>query len=280
MPTRVHEEFIAFSSDIADQLFRSNLLPPRYTRKEIKQSGGTRISIGTRTLTPDAGIALFDSRKTFLVLEVAYSQTEEAAKRKGQAYILDTDGRIKFVVLITINKGAWSAASPLERDDHLSPDHDTVHVHVYKAKMLPDGGITGEKLIDRVQIFPGLASNDTFSITWSDVNCGTWDRFRDAARLLPDTPEPNCEISFSSLVSIARGLAGQASDGGSGDNSPLYRGEDVNLAVTPPTQRLKFLDSSSPAVHLTSSGGTVPSDQERRHDPDYEPSTGSSQSSD
>lgn len=241
------------------------------------------VPVSTGTFSPDAGLAFFDTKKTFLVLEVAYSQKVEDAKRKGQAYILDSNGKIKFVVLVTITKKprgpTVSAHSPLGTDESLSVDHDTVHVHVFKAKRLPGGIVTGEKVVDRVQLFPGPAPSDTFNITWADINCGTWDNFRDGARLLPDAPQPACDINFDNLVAIARSLAVQASEN-SRESSPLYRAEDIGDAVTPPTQKTRFLQSSSLVVHLSSSGGTVSSEQERRLDPDYEPSIGSAESRD
>lgn len=191
--------------------------------------------------------------------------------RKGQSYILDSDGKITFVVLIIVTKKPRDnmavARSLLEEDDSLSQDRHIVHVHVFKAKRLPGGNLTGERLVDRVQIFPGPAPEDTFTITWADINCGTWANFRDAVRLLPDTPQPACEVNFSTLASIAMGLAGQARDDPD-EGSPLYRAEDVSDAMTPATHKTRFLASSSPAIRLSS----VPSDQERGLDPDYEPS--------
>lgn len=83
MPSRVHEAFIPFSHDMADQLFDSHFLPPRYKRKEIIQCGSTELKHNFKGLVPDAGISFFDSCNTFLVLEVAYSQKEEDAQRKA-----------------------------------------------------------------------------------------------------------------------------------------------------------------------------------------------------
>lgn len=285
MPTYVHEAFFPFSQDMADQLCDSHFLPPQYKRGEILQSGSTQLKHGLRGLVPDAGISFFHSRNTFLVLEVAYSQKEKDAQHKAQRYILDTDGKTKFVVLVIVTKKPRkNMANPLSSDtalqllqeDNLSPDYDTVHVHVYKAVIKLLNILTGEHPINKLQIFPGLAPDDTFTITWADINCGPWAKFRDGAKLLPETPEPTCAINFSALVSIARSLANQADDLGEG--TTLYHPEYTEVA-TPSLKKETFVDGSSPAVHL-SSGGTVPSEKERRLDPDYQPSFGSDGSCD
>lgn len=188
-----------------------------------------------------------------------------------------------FVVLTTITKksrgSTASVPSPPEKDDSLAVDDNTVHVHVFKAKRLPGGNVTGEEVVDKVQIFPRSAPTHTFTITWADINCGTWDNFRYAARLLPDTPESTCDINFDNLAAITRSLAGHTSEG-LRESSPLYRAEDIGGTLTPPTQKRKSLKSSSPVVHLLSSRGTLSSEQEQRLDPDYEPSIRSTGSSD
>jgi hypothetical protein len=238
MPTHVHEAFIPFSQDIADQLYDTQFLPSQYKRDKILQSGSTQLKQGFRGLVPDAGISFFDSRNTFLVLELAYSQKEEDAQRKAQRYILDTDGKIKFVVLIIVTRkprkkmtspSLSDPASQLPEEDKLSPEHDTVHVHVYKAVKRPPNILTGEHPINRLQIFPGRAPDDTFTVTWADVKSGPWAKFRDGARLLPETPEPACAINFSALVSIARSLAGQADH--FRDGTPLYQPEYTEVGT-------------------------------------------------
>lgn len=270
---------------MADQLYDSHFLPPKYKRNTILQSGNTPVKHGFHGLVPDAGISFFDPRNTFLVLEVAYSQKEEDAQRKAQRYILDTDGKIKFVVLVIVTKkprgkgnvsepsSSASTSQPSEQDN-LSPDYDTVHVHVYKAVRQPPNTLTGEHPINGLKIFPGPTPKDTFKITWADINSDSWAKFRDGARLPPEAPEPACDINFFTLASIARRLAGQAGD--SREGTPLYRPEYTAQVSTPILKR-KFVSSSSPPVHL-SSGGTVSSGRERTLDPDYQPSVGSNES--
>jgi len=282
MPTRLHEAFIPFSYDMADQLFASNFLPARYKRKTIIQSGSTELKHSSGVLVPDASISFFNSRKTFLVLEVAYSQKERDAQRKARDYILDTDGKIKFVVLVIVTKQSRKKGAdphqptiPPSENDSLSRDHDTVHVHVYKSVIRPPNTLTGEHIIDRVKIFPGPAPEDTFPITWADINSGTWSDFCNGAKVPSDTPQPSCDINFSALVSIAHDLAGRVGD--SREGTPLYQPEEFAHFQTPLLKDGSFFDSSSPAVHL-SSGGTVLSDEGRRLDPDYQPSVGSNDS--
>ncbi|KAL1305511.1 hypothetical protein AAFC00_002380 [Neodothiora populina] len=278
MPTHIHKAFIAYSHDIADQLYRSSFLPPQYKRTKILQSGSTQLKNDFKGLVPDAGIAFFDVRRTFLVLEVAYSQKEANALQKAQRYLLNTNGRIKVVVLVIVTKKSGNVAIPSLSgsasqipEDTLSPDTDTVHVHVHKAIQRPPDILTGERSIDRLQIFPDIARNDTFTITWADINWGSWTNFCEGAKIRPNTPEPICQIDFSALVTIARDLAGQADD--FGDGAPLYQPVYTELG-TPCLKKETYLDSSSPAPHL-SSGGTLSSNEERKLDPDYQPSDGS-----
>lgn len=103
----MHEAFIPFSKDIANQLYDAHFLPRKYERKEIIQSGSTELKGHVKGLLPDTGIAFFKSSKTFLVLEVAYSQTEVSAKNKAQKFNLDTNGRTTFVVIVVVVKKSW-----------------------------------------------------------------------------------------------------------------------------------------------------------------------------
>ncbi|THW26017.1 hypothetical protein D6D22_10816 [Aureobasidium pullulans] len=294
MPSKVHEAFIAFSSDLAHQLFDSGFLPAGYEQKEIQQTGSTELKHGLSGLVPDAGISFFGSGNTFLVLEVAYSQKEEDAQRKAQRYILDTNGNIRFVVLVIVARKSGKKTTDLDRSHAtstfedgvavLSPDSDTVHVHVYKSIIRPRNvsigedvdTLTGQHIIDRVQVFPSCSPQDTFTITWTDINCGAWSDFRDGAHLPPEHLEPSCDINFKRLVAIANELAGKAV--GSREGTPLFRPNVSRPVHTPVFKKENFVDSSSPMAHL-SSGGTVPSDEERRLDPDYQPSEGSWDSS-
>lgn len=58
----------------------------------------------SRHVFPDAGIAMFNRDNTFLVLEVAVSQTEKSVKKKAQDYILRSQGKIAFVVLVMVER--------------------------------------------------------------------------------------------------------------------------------------------------------------------------------
>jgi hypothetical protein len=153
MPTHMHEAFIPFSQDMANQLYDSHFLPTQYRRTTIIQTGSTEFRKSLRGLKPDAGISFFKAQNTFLVLEVAYSQKEEDAQRKAQRYILESNGKIKFVVLVIVSKKhrkkreKYSSSNiPLQSvdEDTLSPHHDSVHVHVYKAVIRPPNILTGE----------------------------------------------------------------------------------------------------------------------------------------
>jgi hypothetical protein len=186
------------------------------------------------------------------------------------------------VLVVVTKQSRKKGADPYQPDippsenDSLSPDRDTVHVHVYKSVILPPNTLTGEHIIDRVKIFPRPAPEDTFTITWADINSGTWPDFCNGAKLRLDTPQPSCNINFADLVSIARDLAGQADE--SREGTPLYQPEIFSNVQTPLLKNGAFVNSSSPAVHL-SSGGTVSTDEGRRVDPDYQPSITSDDSS-
>lgn len=289
MPSRIHEAFVTFGTNICDQLYNSGFLPTRYKRNEILQTGSVEFDYGSVIMAPDASVSFFGSRDPFLVLEVAYSEKEEHAQRKAQDYILLSKGKVIFVVLVIVkkrprkkpNKADPPTTRPSENgDENLSADHDTVHVHVYKSVIQPASEsrphrtLTGKQVIDRLPVFPSPLSvpNQTFDIGWADIKCGTWSDFCKNAHLPDNTPSPVCAINFASLVSIARRLAGQIND--SRENTPLYR--PVNENDTPVSQTTKFLASSSPAPYLSDEGSDSSG---RRSDPDYQPSEGSSGSS-
>ena len=282
MTTRFHEKFVNFSRDIARQLYESLFLPSPYPEATVIQTGSAAMKLNSSTLMPDAGIAFFDDNDIFLALEVAYSQKEHDAQRKAQKYILDSDGKIKFVVLVVVSKhrsknAVASTALSVERhekdDSRLFPDRDTVHVHVYKPILQAENTLTGAHVIDGVKIFPGPAPNDTFLITWSDINAGAWAEFRRGAKLPPQTPEPTCDVNFSALVSMAYELASQADEA-----NLLYKPNTSQIPSTPIFKKRKFVVSSSPDP-VPSSGGTVKTDEEQHLDPDYQPSSVHSDSS-
>lgn len=81
MPSQVHEAFIPFSSAIADQLYDAAFLPSQYGREMIMQSGSTELKGHVKDLVPDAGIAFSKSSNNFLVLELAYLQTQVSSLR-------------------------------------------------------------------------------------------------------------------------------------------------------------------------------------------------------
>jgi len=203
MPSRIHEAFVTFVTDICDQIFASQFLPPQYGRTDILQTGSVDFNYGTVALTPDASVSMFDSRHPFLVLEVAFSEKERHAQRKAQDYILESKGAITFVVLVIVNKlpkkkstnSDLTTTSPPE-NSYLSAQSDTVHVHVYRSVVLPASGpqphrtLTGRHVIDKLPIFPspGPLSDQTFDIAWADINRGTWSDFCKNARLLESPP--------------------------------------------------------------------------------------------
>lgn len=71
-----------------------------------------------------------------------------------------------MLVIITkkLRKGG-TADLRYYREDHLSPDHNTVHVHVYKLVRLPSNILTGKHLVNRFQVFPIAALAKSFVIT-------------------------------------------------------------------------------------------------------------------
>lgn len=145
-------------------------------------------------------------------------------------------------------------------------------MHVYKALRRPPNTLAGEHLVARLQLFPRLSIPDkTFAITWVDNNSGSWEKFRDGAKLLPEIREPDCTVNSSAVVSTARRLAAQTAD--VGDDASLYQPEYTDVG-TPDLNKEPFVDSSSPTIQL-SSGSTVPSDKGKGRDLDYEPSLGS-----
>ncbi|KAK5999405.1 hypothetical protein QM012_005530 [Aureobasidium pullulans] len=276
MPSTIHDAFNQFTVDIANQLFESHFLPPEYERGDITQSGSAAVQIGPLKLHPDASLAFFDVKNPFLVLEVAYTQTEKAVQRKAQTYILDSKRKIKIVVLIIVAQKQLKkskdesrpSTSPLD-NKNLSAETDTVHVHVYKSHMQGPKKHTGLHVVQRVQVFPGPEPSETFDIAWSDINCGPWSEFCARAHLPPDASEPVCKINLRNLNSIAWNLVGQSED--SVADIRRYRPMAGAYRTPSPTQGVEFMDSSSPQPQL-SSGSSGPSDEGRRMDPDYEAS--------
>lgn len=123
---------------------------------------------------------------------------------------------------------------------------------------------SGVALVSRLEVYPAQPPpHQAFPIRWSDVSTLPWASVVRNRNLAPDTPEPACDIDISSLALLARDAASQ---GLPFADDPLYSG---NVRDTREAVAISFIPSSSPAVHLESDA-TVPSDEDRRRDPDFE----------
>lgn len=330
MPSKAHEILANFGRLMAQQLWDSNFLPKPYGQDQIKQIGSAIIPLQwedtaegvtrSRKAQPDASIALFHPDAPFLVLEVAVSQLEKNVMKKAQDYILGSAGKVKFVVIILVDKARPDSSAmsdpapptddgssnqtfisvPLHRSDpnsthpvtdslqsgklitslsepaSLDPN-DSVYVSVYRSEVLPSlqpgrpNTITGKVFINRLRVYPGPPPVNTFPIRWRDANCGTWAETVRGLNLALETPEPICNINFSSLTDLASDAIGQ---------QERRAGAFIPQPETPPNyENIKFVNSSSPAEVL-SSGGTISSAERQRRDPDYEPPGWSSSASD
>ncbi|KAH0284019.1 hypothetical protein KCU62_g8623, partial [Aureobasidium sp. EXF-3399] len=271
MPSHSHERFIDVMEDIENQMRASFV--PQVKRKVIWQTRNTEVKTDSNDdMEPDGGLSFYKPDRTFLVLEVAHSQKEKKARRKAQRYVLETNRKIKIVVIVIVNKRPTPKGQSTTSVS-LSAETDTVHVAVCKSIEEPDA-ITGEYVVDRLQIFPGPVPEKTFDITWSDVNRGPWDRFRDGMRLPLDTPEPVCHVNFQDLHRIAMALANDP-------NSPVTTTMWDSDAETPPPKKAgKIFDPSSSPDKIPSSSSSGSSAEGRRVDPSYSHSETSSNESD
>lgn len=271
MPSRLHERFIDVIDDIENQMQASFV--PQINRRITWQTRNTRIRTDSDDdMEPDGGLSFYKPDRTFLVLEVAHSQREKKVRQKAQRYVLETNQKVKIVVIVIVNKRPTpkgETATPVG----LSAETDTVHVAVCKSIEEPDA-ITGEYVVDRLQIFPGPVPEQTFDITWSDINRGPWDRFRDGMRLPFDTPEPVCHVDFQGLHLIAMALANQS-------NPPVTtKMWDSDAETPPPKKPGKVFEPGSSPDKISSSSNSGSSAEGRRVDPDYSPSQTPSDESD
>jgi len=117
--------------------------------------------------------------------------------------------------------------------------------------------------IDRLEIFPQSATEaDCFTIKWSDVNCGSWSDFVAERQLPGDQPEPSCNISMVDLSLLAQKLA-----------TPTGPPAPTTVAPAAKIKRNKVGSPPSSSPKEPSSESDMSSEEERRRDPDYEPSS-------
>jgi hypothetical protein len=91
--------------------------------------------------------------------------------------------------------------------DVLCAETDTVHVHVCRYML-----DTLKFDVKSLQIFPGPLPEDTFKITWSDINSASWNTTVESMSVPPETPEPVSHINFHGLYWTAMRLAGHVKD--------------------------------------------------------------------
>ena len=207
VPSDMHRAFWSFTRDIEEQILTSGFLPREHKgRQTVWQSGRADVKTSRRSLTPDASISAIGVRKRFLILEVAHSLREKEALRKAKVYILDTNEKIKVVVVVIVDKKP-TPRSQIADADKLCAETDTVHVHVLKCVEGSDW-CAAECVVEKLQIFPGPEPKDTFELAWSDIHGGSWERARDEMGLPADTPRPVCQINFHELWDTARWLSG------------------------------------------------------------------------
>lgn len=263
MANPLHEEFVKFIDHIELQM-KATFMPSQFQRRMVFQTRSSPVETSTSKSRPDGGISFYKRDETFLVYEVAHSQTEKAVRKKARDYVLDTNQRIKVVVVVSINK------TPHPKDHagslvELSPETDTVHVSVCKFVEEPEA-VSGEYVVDGLQIFPGAIPDETFEITWADVNRGPWDLFRDELNLSPDTPEPVCHVNFHGLHQIAMELV---SVPGLPQSTWDPKAEAARI-----NKKIRIFDPSS-SIEIAPSTKSPGSSEGRREDSDYEPSENS-----
>lgn len=171
--------------------------------QKVYQSFRPGIKSSSGTLAPDAGISVFTLQNRFLVLEVAHSRREQDILRKARTYLLHAIHKIKIVLVVVVNKRPTSKGQIADVDT-LSAETDTVRVHV--CRTMPVG--TLEVDVKSLRIFPGPLPEDTFAITWSDVNNFPWKKNVESMGMPPETPEPVCHINFHGLYWTAMRLVG------------------------------------------------------------------------
>ena len=145
---------------------------------------------------------------------------------------------------------------------------DTVRVTVFVPLVTPtdDGDhVSLGTAIDGLEVFPKSATeNDFFIIKWSDVNCGLWQDFRTRYQLPADSCEPMCKISVAYLSIVAQRLA-----------TPPLLTPSPPVTPTTSTKRRRIMVATPPSSSpkQASSESDMSSKEERRIDPDYEPSS-------
>ena len=206
VPSDMHRAFWSFTRDIEEQMLTSGFLPRRYKgRPTVRQRGRADVKTSRRSLTPDGSISAIGVNARFLILEVAHSKREKEALRKAQIYILDTNERIKVVVVVIVDKKP-TPRSRIADARKLCAETDTVHVHVVKYVEGSDW-CAAKCVVEKLQIFPGPEPKDTFELAWWDIHGGSWKRARVEMGLPADTPRPMCQINFRELWDTARRLS-------------------------------------------------------------------------
>jgi hypothetical protein len=189
--------FWTFTHDIEKQMQASGFA----SFQKVYQSFRPGIKSSSGTLAPDAGISVFTLQNRFLVLEVAHSRREKYVLRKARTYLLHTIHQIKIVLVVVVDKKPTSKGQIADVDT-LSAATDTVHVHVCRYML-----DTLEVDVKSLRIFPGPLPEDTFAITWSDVNNFPWNKTVESMGMPPETPEPVCHVNFHDLYWTAMRLA-------------------------------------------------------------------------
>ena len=125
--SRIHEEFVPLIDDLKDQMLASFV--PQLKHRVFWRTRTTEVKTDYDVMVPDGGLSFYKPDSTFLVLEVAHSQTEKAVRHKAQRYIQETNQQVRIVVIVVVNKRPTpkgQTAAPVS----LSAETDTVHVLV------------------------------------------------------------------------------------------------------------------------------------------------------
>jgi len=213
MPDALHEQFKGFASHIKTAMLAQYFLPVQLgdPRTNIIETESTSITLKAGdtpfgTYQPDSSLAILDHRRPFLVVECAHTQSAKNVIRKARDYIYHAAVPIQFVVVIYIET-AQPAKTAI-----LTPN-DTVSVSIYIPIFTPDAEVPVEMgtAIERLEVYPA-ATTETFTIKWSDVNCGSWEKYLAAHALSPNLPEPTCNVPMAALSDIAQRLAQPPAD--------------------------------------------------------------------
>jgi hypothetical protein len=171
--------------------------------QKLWQTHRADIITASGTLTPDASISIINPQNRFLMLEVTHSQRERDALHKARRYLLHTFHEIKIVLVVVVDKKP-TLKDQIADADTLSAESDTVRVHVCRYML-----DTLEFDVKSLRIFPGPLPEDTFEITWSDINTASWNTTVESMGMPPGTPEPVSHINFHALYWTAMRLASQ-----------------------------------------------------------------------